>query len=92
MKRCKIQGCRKRYYGKGYCKLHWFQNIGKKLRKDKITYYANFLKRDTINAKEGLFFKSVWQKLNQQENVIKHRKSVVERILLKQNTNTGGST
>ena len=55
----------------------------KRHKKPKVSYYGRFLERDTINEKEYLFFRKIWKKLDQEDNVVRHKKSVVKKIMRK---------
>ena len=55
-------------------------------------YYKAYLKRTSINKKEYIHFVKIWKKLDIKDNVVKHKKSVVERILRKYNTQRTKST
>ncbi len=51
-------------------------------------YLQNYFERDSITCKEYNYFKKKWYKLDEKHMLIIHKKSIIETILRKYNTNS----
>lgn len=85
MKRCKAKGCKRQTYTADFCQRHYYysRRSRRPVKGAEVKYYANFLKRERINAKEYEYFKKIWNALDVKGNVLRHKKSVVANIMRK---------